>query len=231
MATSAAALVLRHRMLRWGATAAEVAAEYPGDTLVPEPTDRSTMATTFEAPPEAVWRWLVQMGRDRAGWYSWDRLDNGGWPSATRIVPQWQELRVGDRINATADGRTYFTVAIIDRPTTLVLRSDLTLPEGRPFDPRGPLPRMFAQGVWGFHLTELPGVRTRLVVRTVGRDAPRPLTVVADFLFGQPAHLIMQARQFANLRRRIDAAETTQNHSGALSDFDPAPLESGRYGG
>lgn len=231
LATSAAALVLRHRMLRWGATAAEAAARYPGDTLVPEPTDRSTMATTFEAPPEAVWRWLVQMGRDRAGWYSWDRLDNGGWPSATRIVPQWQELRVGDRINATADGRTYFTVAIIDRPTTLVLRSDLTLPEGRPFDPRGPLPRMFAQGVWGFHLTELPGGRTRLVVRTVGRDAPRPLTAVADFLFGQPAHLIMQARQFANLRRRIDAAETTQNHSGALSDFDPAPLESGRYGG
>ncbi|MBF6208867.1 hypothetical protein K8O92_26610 [Nocardia asteroides] len=213
-----AALALRHRMLRWGATPAEVAAEYPGDTLVPAPTGCSTMATTLEAPRETVWCWLVQMGADRAGWYSWDRLDNRGRPSATRIVPKWQDLRVGDRVNATVDGRMYFTVAIIDRPTTLVLRSDLTLPSGRPFDPRGPLPRMFTQGVWGFHLIELPGGRTRLVVRTIGRDAPRPLMAVTDFLVGQPAHLIMQARQFANLRRRLGAAENTQTSAGVVSD-------------
>ncbi|WP_040786530.1 hypothetical protein [Nocardia pneumoniae] len=210
LATGVGALALRHRMLHWGATPAEVAGEYPGDMLVPAPTGCSTMATTLEAPPEEVWRWLVQMGADRAGWYSWDRLDNGGRPSSTRIVPEWQELREGDRVNATVDGRMYFTVAIADRPTTLVLRSDLALPSGRPFDPRGPLPRMFTQGVWGFHLTELPGGRTRLVVRTIGRDAPRPLMSVADFLLGQPAHLIMQARQFANLRRRIRADENAR---------------------
>ncbi|WP_159930235.1 MULTISPECIES: hypothetical protein [Nocardia] len=160
-----AALALRHRMLRWGATPAEVAAEYPGDTLVPAPTGCSTMATTLEAPRETVWCWLVQMGADRAGWYSWDRLDNRGRPSATRIVPKWQDLRVGDRVNATVDGRMYFTVAIIDR-----------------------------------------------------RDAPRPLMAVTDFLVGQPAHLIMQARQFANLRRRLGAAENTQTSAGVVSD-------------
>ncbi|WP_201298231.1 hypothetical protein [Nocardia sp. CY41] len=218
LATSGAALALRHRILRWGATPAEAAAEYPGDMLVPAPTGCSTMATTLEAPPEEVWRWLVQMGADRAGWYSWDRLDNGGRPSSTRIVPQWQELREGDRVNATRDGRTYFTVAIADRPTTLVLRSDLTLPSGRPFDPRGPLPRMFTQGVWGFHLTELPGRRTRLVVRTIGRDAPRPLMAVADFLIGEPAHLIMQARQFANLRVRVRADENAPTGPSVASD-------------
>ncbi len=207
--TAAAALVLRHRMLRWGATRAEAAAEYPGDMLIPDPTACSTMATTLEAPPQAVWCWLVQMGADRAGWYSWDRLDNGGRPSSVRIVPEWQKLREGDRVDATVSGRTYFTVAIADPPTTLVLRSDLALPSRRPFDPRGPLPRMFTRGVWGFHLTELPGRRTRLVVRTIGRDAPRPVMAVADFLFGQPAHLIMQARQFANLRRLIRADEDT----------------------
>ncbi|MGV9970301.1 hypothetical protein [Nocardia beijingensis] len=203
LAAGAAALGLRHRLLRWGATPAEAAAEYPGDALVPAPTACSTMATTFEAPREEVWNWLVQMGADRAGWYSWDRLDNGGRPSSMRIEPEWQELREGDRVDATVGGRAYFTVAIADRPTTLVLRSDLALPSGRPFDPRGPLPRMFTQGVWGFHLTELPGGRTRLVVRTLGRDAPRPIMAVADFLLGQPAHLIMQTRQFANLRRRL----------------------------
>ncbi|MEU2253457.1 hypothetical protein [Nocardia xishanensis] len=221
LAAGAAALALRRRMLRWGANAAEAAAEYPGDLLVPDAKGRSTMATTLDGSPEAVWPWLVQMGVDRAGWYSWDRLDNGGRPSSTRIVPEWQELRVGDRINATVGGRAYFTVAIADRPTTLVLRSDLALPSGRPFEPRGPLPRMFTQGVWGFHLTELPGGRTRLVVRTVGRDAPRPLMAVVDFFVGQPAHLIMQARQFANLRRRIHAAKNTRAVTGVLADSGP----------
>ncbi|MEV6325264.1 hypothetical protein AB0M45_29390 [Nocardia sp. NPDC051787] len=220
LATGVAALALRHRMLHWGATPAEVAGEYPGDMLVPAPTGCSTMATTLEAPPEEVWRWLVQMGADRAGWYSWDRLDNGGRPSSTRVVPEWQELREGDRVNATVDGRMYFTVAIADRPTTLVLRSDLALPSGHPFDPRGPLPRMFTQGVWGFHLSELPGARTRLVVRTIGRDAPRPLMAVADFLLGQPAHLIMQARQFANLRRRIRADENARTDT-SVSESTP----------
>ncbi|HEY6689139.1 MAG TPA: hypothetical protein VI094_23345 [Propionibacteriaceae bacterium] len=53
------------------------------------------MAVTIEAPPERVWPWLVQMGYDRAGWYSWDRLDNGGRPSVDRIYPEWQEVKLG----------------------------------------------------------------------------------------------------------------------------------------
>ncbi|WP_063053529.1 hypothetical protein [Nocardia arthritidis] len=202
-ALAAAALVARHRALRWGATPEEVAAEYPGDALIPNPSARSTMATTLPAPPERVWPWLVQMGTDRGGFYSWDRLDNGGKPSANEIVPRWQELREGDRVNATPDGRAYFTVALMDRPSHLVLRSDLEIPGGHPFDPRGPLPRRFTQGAWGFHLGALPEGRTRLVVRTVGRDAPRPLMAVFGFLVGEPAHLIMQLRQFGNLRRRV----------------------------
>ena len=56
------------------------------------------MATTIAAPPERVWPWLVQMGCDRAGFYSFDRLDNGGRPSADRIHTHWQKLREGDRV-------------------------------------------------------------------------------------------------------------------------------------
>lgn len=103
-------------MLTWGATAEEVAAEYPDDSLVPAPTGRSTMATTLPAPPEAVWPWLIQMGTERAAWYSWDLLDNRGRPSATRIMAQWQQLDKVDRIDASPDGKLYFTVALIDRP-------------------------------------------------------------------------------------------------------------------
>ena len=56
------------------------------------------MATTVAAPPQCVWPWLVQMGSDRAGFYSFDRLDNGGRPSSERLHPHWQNLRQGGRI-------------------------------------------------------------------------------------------------------------------------------------
>jgi hypothetical protein len=92
------ALWLRPRLLTWGATTRETTRAYPGDELVPDPDGGATMATTLPAPPEAVWSWLVQMGGDRGGWYSWDLLDNGGRPSTDRIVPAWQSLDVGQHL-------------------------------------------------------------------------------------------------------------------------------------
>jgi hypothetical protein len=56
------------------------------------------MAATIEVPPSQVWPWLIQMGCDRAGWYSWDRLDNAGVSSADLIHPEWQQIAVGDHL-------------------------------------------------------------------------------------------------------------------------------------
>ncbi|MGA6205553.1 hypothetical protein ACPESR_12445 [Nocardia testacea] len=218
-----AALLLRHRMLRWGATDEEISASYPGDDFIGRPRSRSTMATTLPVPPAAVWPWLIQMGADRAGWYSWDQLDNAGRPSTNEVVEEWQDLRTGDRIPATADGRFFFTVATAEYPSTLVLRSDFTLPDGRPLDPAEPDPRAFARGIWGFHLRELPDNKTRLVVRTVGRDAPRALTAVFDTLFGEPAHLIMQARQFHNLAQRVRSAAASDSSAGSVATVATRP--------
>src|SRR6516165_5923737 len=58
----------------------------------------ATMAVTIEVPSDQVWPWLAQMGGDRAGWYSWDRLDNGGRPSAHEVHPEWQDLSLGDYV-------------------------------------------------------------------------------------------------------------------------------------
>ena len=81
------ASVLRPR-LRWlGTTEEERTATYPGDDLLPGARRYGAMATTIAAPPECVWPGLVQMGCDRAGFYSFDRLDNGGRPSADHINP------------------------------------------------------------------------------------------------------------------------------------------------
>src|SRR6516165_2776918 len=101
-AAAAAAVVyaawVRPRLMRWGATDEEAAGPYPGAELVPGGVRSGAMAVTIGAPPDQVWPWLVQMGSDRGGWYSWDRLDNAGRPSATQVHPEWQDLAVGDRL-------------------------------------------------------------------------------------------------------------------------------------
>ena len=70
--------VARPHFQTYGATDRELEAHYPGDDLVPGGRRGGTMTTTLAAPPSAVWPWLVQMGCDRAGWYSWDRRRTKG---------------------------------------------------------------------------------------------------------------------------------------------------------
>ena len=89
---------VRPKTKRWGATDEEVARTLPGDGAVPGRGYRATRAITIDARPEDVWPWIVQMGSGRAGWYALDRIDNGGVPSAERIVPELQGLRVGDLV-------------------------------------------------------------------------------------------------------------------------------------
>jgi hypothetical protein len=197
-------IFFRPRVLTWGATHEEAGHSYPGDELIPDADGSSTMATTLPAPPTAVWPWLQQMGCDRGGWYSWDRLDNGGHPSAERIVAQWQHLQTGQHLDSLPSGDAWFTVAVLEPERTLVLRSQMTLPAQRPFDGLDePPPPAYTDSIWGFHLRPAPGGRTRLVVRTRGRSRPRPLTRPMDVLFWEPAHLIMQTRQFHNLHARV----------------------------
>jgi hypothetical protein len=111
----------RRWQLHWGATDAEVAARMPGDDLVERPSLLATRAVEIDAPPEAVWPWLVQMGGyTRAGWYSYDMISNGGNPSATTVVPELQQLAVGD-VLPTGPGGVGFVVERIEPPHVLVL--------------------------------------------------------------------------------------------------------------
>jgi proline iminopeptidase len=200
------ALLVRPRMLRWGATDEECAEEYPGRELVPDGVRGATMAVTIDVPPAGVWPWLVQMGTDR-GWYSWDLLDNFGRPSAGRIHPEWQEIRPGDRFIGKPDGSQSWQVAALDPERFLGLRMSLDL-RGRQFDPARPRPRHYTDSTWGFLLRELPGQRTRLVVSGYWALRPRWLRPVLSVAVLEPAHWIMQTRQFANLTRRAERAGT-----------------------
>src|SRR5690606_11236338 len=85
-------VLIRRAMLPAVRAAADRAWTLEGDDIVPDARAQLTHATTIDAPPRDVWPWLVQMGGQRAGWYSWDILDNGGVRSASRIVPELQHL-------------------------------------------------------------------------------------------------------------------------------------------
>ncbi len=87
--------LFRRWHLRWGATPGEVEAALPGDEILPRAQFRCTRAITIQAPPRLVWPWLVQIGCLRAGFYSNDLLDNLGHPSARDIVPELQQLELG----------------------------------------------------------------------------------------------------------------------------------------
>ncbi|MEO3937250.1 hypothetical protein V3N99_10885 [Dermatophilaceae bacterium Soc4.6] len=106
--------------LTWGATADEARARMPGDGLIDRPPLSVTRALTVGAPPEAVWPWLVQAGTGRAGWYSYDLVDNLGRRSADRILPQWQGLAVGDLVPLTPSGRLGLRVHSMAAPGAMV---------------------------------------------------------------------------------------------------------------
>lgn len=82
----------------WGATEQEVDRVMRGDEIVRDPTFNATRAVTIKGRPEEIWPWLVQVGYRRAGFYSYDWLDNDGIASAERILPAYQNLTLGDKI-------------------------------------------------------------------------------------------------------------------------------------
>ncbi|MGA1053160.1 MAG: hypothetical protein ACO3WU_12750 [Ilumatobacteraceae bacterium] len=104
---------------RWGATDDEVAMPLVGDDLVADARLVATRAITIAAPPESVFPWLRQMGFGRAGWYSYDWIDNLGRRSARSILPEWHDVGTGDVI--PGGGPVRFEVVVAEEPRTFVL--------------------------------------------------------------------------------------------------------------
>ena len=208
------ALAVRPRLLRWGATDDELREPFPDAGIVPEGKRSATMAVDIGAPPEQVWPWLVQMGTDRAGWYSWDRLDNFGHASAEHLHPEWQQISVGDRFGAAPQVDEWWEVAAVDPNRFLSLRMTLDL-RGRPFDSRKERPRAYTDSTWSFLLKSKPEGGTRLVVSGYWALQPRWLQPIVSVAVLEPSHWIMQTRQFANLKRL--ASEHSEGSPGSDS--------------
>jgi len=152
---AALALIGRSRLLRWGATDEEIAAAHPGDELIRDANVTATRAITIRSSPDVVWPWVAQLGQGRGGFYSYDFLENlvgCDIHSADRVVPEWQQVEVGDEVRLAPTAG--LKVAILEPGRALVLQGSLPIARRPPFD-----------STWAFVLCEQPDGTTRLLSR------------------------------------------------------------------
>jgi hypothetical protein len=196
--------VLARWYRRWGATGEEVEKPLPGDDLVPEPNSEMTCAVTVGAPVEKVWPWLVQLGCQRAGWYSYDLLDNGGVRSAERILREHQHLSAGDKVLLTPDGRLGLPVVSLEPQKALVLGGMLDTKTGERVNPGAPLPAAYYSGINVFVL-ERAGQGTRLIFRQrLGWNRAFANTLMYR-VFLEPISFVMARKMLKGIKRRAEA--------------------------
>jgi hypothetical protein len=177
----------RPRQLRWGATDQEVARAMPGDEIVARPVFNATRAVTVNARPEEIWPWLVQIGFGRAGWYSYDILDNLGRHSSEEILPEYQHLAPGDLIPLGPGEASGLYVKEI-RPNESMVWWERK--------------RQATSWVWGLYPTG--DGQTRLITR-VRNDYRKGLS---NFVFGllliEPADFPLMRKCMLGIKRRAE---------------------------
>jgi hypothetical protein len=147
------------------------------------------------AAADQVWPWIAQLGQSRGGFYSYDALENlvgCDIHSADRIVPQWQDLKVGDQVKLHPE--VGLGVAVVEQGRVLVLRGGV---------PMGTVPPPY-DCTRAFVVRERPGGTTRLLVRERYTYTRRwagflvePVAVVA---------FVMSQRMLRGIRDRAERA-------------------------
>ena len=184
---AAAALWPWHRT--WGSTREELAFSLPGDDPIHHPGLSLQHAVTIDAPPQAVWPWLVQLGQDRAGFYSYDWLERAFGADIRNVFeirPEWQQRQVGDHVPATQanylgglfGSRPGWTVTAVDAPRALVLDQ------------------------WGaFVLMPTEDGGTRFIIRSTFSRPTYPVWAAGiDFLTFELPHFIMERRMMLTIK-------------------------------
>jgi hypothetical protein len=194
------------------ATSSERARALPGDELIPEAMGSLTHAITISRPRAEVWPWLAQMGAgSRAGWYSYDLLDNGGRRSAERILPELQNLPIGTLFPALPGFTEGFHLLQCEPGHHLVL-GFRGAPEGAPIT------------TWSFLLEETNQGCTRLIVRA--RAAHSRNSHRQPWWGGKRiirlTHFIMQRKQLLGIARRVEESAPETKGNGRGREFEPS---------
>jgi hypothetical protein len=185
-------VAIRPWMLNWGATAEERRRPLAGDDLVPDACYVTTRAVTIRASAEAIWPWLIQMGQDRAGFYThnWvERLLRSGIPDMSVVHPEWQHIEVGDlmRTNHDIGGKPMgWPVVAVDPGRSLVVSS-----------------KSMPAGTYAFVLEPLDGATTRLIVRDRAHWKRSEWPFAA--LVFEPLHAYMETGLISGVRQRAEA--------------------------
>jgi len=201
--------LLRPWYLRWGATDAEVTAPMPGDDFVAAPQHQDTHAVTIDAPPAEVWPWLVQIGQDKGGFYSYTWLENlvgCRMRNADRILPAYQHLHAGDtvRLHPTAPP---IPVGQIEAGHSIVLGRR----EDREHTPLG--------GTWTLALQPEGRSGTRLLARSRWTWRPGLWNWIGYYLLLEPAHFIMERKMLLGIKAR--AERHSRRHGRPAVSIDP----------
>ena len=194
-------LALRPWFLRWGATREELARTWPGDELCPDAASVATRGLTIHAPVDEVWPWLVQIGQDRGGFYSYTWLENLAGAqihNADRLL-RVSPREVGDTVWMAPPerygGQGCMKVAQVEPERALVLVS----PED--FDALQEEGGRAAEGTWAFILSPVDKKITRLIVRS--RSGPK--AGAGRFLLFDPIHFVMERKMMLGIRDRAEA--------------------------
>jgi pimeloyl-ACP methyl ester carboxylesterase len=181
------------------ATRDEQIRRLPGDDLIPDPIGSLTHAITIQSSTHDVWPWIAQMGAgNRSGWYSYDSLDNGRHPSASRIVPELQNLKPGMLFPALPGIKDGFTLVSFEPERFLVL--DWKAPDGA------------VMVTWAFVLEPFRDRSTRLITRARGgpgyqfHGLPSP---IAKHII-RAVHFIMERKQLLGIARRAESSHMAQ---------------------
>ena len=179
---------------KWGSTTAEMQMTLPGDEFVPNPVLESTRAITILATASAIWPWLVQMGQGRGGLYSYERLENlvgCDMHNTDRIIPEYQELAVGDKVRLVPEGRElYFNVVSIEQGQAIVLGGD---------DP---------PTTWGFILEPEDDNSTRLIVRWRQGYEPTLGNTIMWRYITDPITFVMERKMLHGIKLRAENTVT-----------------------
>lgn len=185
---------------RWGASDEEVMRMLPGDELVPHADVVETRVVTVKAMPAAIWPWLVQIGQGRAGYYSYERLENMAglkMKNAEGINPDWQRLLVGDIVPAEPGGKG-FKVYALEHERSLVLggrEGDTGVFEG--------FTQMFPEFSWAFVLVPVDSEHTRLISRFRGSSRSSFWNKLIG-LFFEPIEFLMTSRMLLGIKKRAE---------------------------
>jgi hypothetical protein len=140
-------LLIRPWQLTWGATEHEISQSLPGDDIVKKPHFAATRAVSIKAPPAEVWKWIIQIGSARAGWYSIDLVDNANVPSSREILPAYQKIEVDYFVPFTPDQKNGMWVKDFKEPEYILW-----------WDKKG-------NGTWDWCLCQNEAGETRLITR------------------------------------------------------------------